>query len=33
MGILYVPGWLFTIYMIFMIAALFTYNSIKEITS
>ena len=33
MGVLYVPGWLFTIYMIFMIAALFTYNSIKELVN
>jgi hypothetical protein len=31
MGILYVPGWLFTIYMIFMISALFTYDAIKQL--
>ena len=31
MGVLYVPGWLFTIYMIFLIAAIFTYNSIKHL--
>ncbi len=29
MGILYVPAWLFTIYMIFMISAIFTYDCFK----
>jgi len=29
MGYLYVPTWLFTIYMIFLISAIFTYDSIK----
>ena len=31
MGLLYVPAWLFTIYMIFMIAAVFTYDCFKVI--
>ena len=29
MGVLYVPAWLFTIYMIFMISAIFTYDCFK----
>ena len=29
MGFLYVPAWLFTIYMIFMISAIFTYDCFK----
>ena len=29
MGFLYVPAWLFTIYMIFMISAIFTYDTFK----
>lgn len=33
MGVLYVPLWLFTIYMIFMISAIFTYNSIKHLVN
>ena len=31
MGVLYVPAWLFTIYMIFMISAIFTYDCFKVI--
>ncbi len=29
MGLLYVPAWLFTIYIIFMISAIFTYDAFK----
>lgn len=29
MGLLYVPVWLFTIYIIFMISAIFTYDAFK----
>ena len=31
MGVLYVPAWLFTIYVIFLISAIFTYDSIKAL--